>query len=209
MFYTIADLKHLFNSPEWSVDGTFKDAPLHFYQIWTIHGKVFNHVFPFVYCLSTGKTEEVYTFILNHLKTHAVSLGVNSSPTRVISDFEIAVINSVHVVFPQALIGGCLFHYTQSIYRRAVTECRLKRLYHEDPSVKVAVNHLLALPFIPLTDVIDVFDDLISNEDIQGDLLELYLYVERVYIRGVRAQGRRRAVPPRFRPDYWNHFISL
>jgi len=61
---------------------------------------------------------------------------------------------------------------------------------------------LLGLPFVPLADVQDVFDDLLENDDdMPGDLVPIYESIETTYITGIRARGRRRAVPP---PAVWN-----
>ena len=36
-------------------DGTFKTVPYQFYQLYTLHGSVFRHVFPLIYCLTARK----------------------------------------------------------------------------------------------------------------------------------------------------------
>lgn len=63
---------------------------------------------------------------------------------------------------------------------------------------------------MPIEDVNDTFDIIISevddgmDDDIVAKLEEVFRYVDRIYIRGVPARGRRRAVGPRFAPPIWN-----
>ena len=60
----------------------------------------------------------------------------------------------------------------------------------------------MALPFIPLQDVQEVWELLYDN--MQEEIIELASYVETTYVTGRPARGRRRAVPPRFAPETWN-----
>lgn len=195
------------NSPQFWCDGTFKTAPKLFYQLFTIHAAVFDHVYPLVYCLMTGKTQDMYTTLFRHLSEHASAFGLTLNPFRVICDFELAIINSIYEIFPNVTIGGCLFHYTQAVYRYAVTHCGLKVAYKENQAVNDAVNYLLALPFVPLPQILQVFDEL-QDESLPEEVVPLYLYVERTWYRGVPARGRRRAVAPRYRPELWNQYVA-
>lgn len=213
IFYTIQGLQNLINSNQIWIDGTFKTCPKLFHQLYVIHGSVLGHVFPFVYCLTTRKTQDTYTTILQHLFGHASEIGFSLNPPRVSCDFELAAINAVEHVFPNASIGGCLFHLTQTIFRYAVNHCGLKRAYNENEDVKKAVNYLFGLPFIPIPMLFDVFDDLfedIQNSNLQNlnDVVDLYSYMEHIFIRGTAARGRRRATPPRYRPEIWNMYES-
>ena len=66
------------------------------------------------------------------------------------------------------------------------------------------IQRLMALPFVPIDDVADVFDAIVENVD--DRVLDFCSYVENTYIRGHRALRRRRAVPPRFPPKMWNAY---
>ncbi|KAJ4444952.1 hypothetical protein ANN_06751 [Periplaneta americana] len=57
------------------------------------------------------------------------------------------------------------------------------------------------------TDVQAIFDSLIDN--IEPDVMDLALYMERPYIRGTPAQGRRRAMALRFAPELWNTYNQV
>lgn len=91
----------------------------------------------------------------------------------------------------------------------------LKVPFNRIPEVRVTIQCLLALPFIPLDDIEEVFDLIVLNspqpddvhnipEDVIEHLIDLLNYVDRVYVKGISARGRRRAVQPRFPPKIWN-----
>lgn len=115
------------------------------------------------------------------------------------SDFELAFLNAAQICFPNTQIKACLFHYTQSIWRQAVLR-GLKRQYSEVIEIRNVIQRLLALPFIPVQDVEEVFDEIISNTpetDFDEELEDLISYVERTYIRGRRGNAR-------FTPEIWS-----
>lgn len=71
------------------------------------------------------------------------------------------------------------------------------------------VQKLLTLPFIPVTDIHVVFDDIITNipefdDEIEEQVFDLINYIEVTYVRGRAARGRRAATNPRFGPEIWS-----
>ncbi|KAJ4445948.1 hypothetical protein ANN_12634 [Periplaneta americana] len=46
-------------------------------------------------------------------------------------------------------------------------------------------------------------------DKIEPDIMDLALYMERTYIRGSPARGRRRAMPPRFAAEIWNTYNQV
>lgn len=100
--------------------------------------------------------------------------------------------------------------YSQNLWKYAVNK-GLKTDFNENEEVRNIIRRLLALPFIPVNDVIDTFEMIMNEIDNDGidnnvveKLEELFSYVDRVYVRGVQARGRRRAVQPRFEMSIWN-----
>lgn len=201
VFYTKDGLNHLCRSRTIFCDGTFKSVPRLFYQLYTVHGKINDLVFPLIYCLCTRKDEATYTLIFEHLKNAAEASNMNFSPDFVMLDFEMSAINAVRAVLPNSTVSGCLYHFSQAIWRQVVN-LGLKVRFTEDVVIRNDIQRLMGLPFIPLDNIEEVFDYLleISHDDVQ----DLMTYFETTYLRGRPARGRRRAVPPRFPPQLWN-----
>ena len=104
MLATDDSLKWLNNSL-WSVDGTFASAPAIFYQLFTFHTHRRNTALPCLFVLLHGKSEEIYLRMLealNHLRPEL-------NPMRIISDFEKAILNSFHQIYPDGSQHGCFF----------------------------------------------------------------------------------------------------
>ena len=72
-------------------------------------------------------------------------------------DFEIAVLNAIDTSFPGTNKKGCLFHFSQAIFRK-IQSLGLQNRYKDDENFAHKVRMLAALAFVPLPDVIDVFE---------------------------------------------------
>ena len=68
--------------------------------------------------LLPNTTEATYTEMLKEVKY----LTNNVDPQTIMTDFERAAINASNVVYPNTEHSGCLFHLSQSIYRRIQRE---------------------------------------------------------------------------------------
>lgn len=68
------------------------------------------------YVLLTNKRQDLYQLMFQQFLN--VVNGVNGrelAPTLLISDFELAILQAMQTIFPDARIRGCLFHYGQVI----------------------------------------------------------------------------------------------
>ena len=108
----------------------------------------------------------------------------------------------------QFKIKLCFFHLKQNVFRRIQSE-GLQGRYNdpEDRTIKLAAAKLCALSFVPPDEVPEVFSGLCN--DIPDDFLPIADYFEVNYVNGRKAQGRRRAVAPRYPPEQWNHYSSI
>lgn len=174
--YTVKNLERLISSRMILCDGTFKTVPGIFYQLYTIHANVLNYTFPLVYCLATRKTEDFYRRLLNHLVLHAEQINRVFCPQYILSDFEI---------WRQTVLRG------------------LKQQYSNNDLIRDIIQKLLALPFVPEQDILDVFDTIVAEVEDDQPLMDVINYVERTYVRGRPARGRRPAVNARFPPKIW------
>ena len=216
MFGTKNNLNILMKSPNWFADGTFKVAPTIFYQLFTILCSFYQVTddipqvvaLPMLFVLMEDKKEESYTKIFSVIKMKCQQLGVNfSAPFRIMTDFELAVINATKEVFGD-VIQGCFFHLRQCIFRRIQLE-GLQQAHNdpEDNSVKVAAQMVCALAFVPVEDVEKSFDLLFA--DIPESFICIAEYFEVNYVRGRPARGRRRGTVARYLPSLWNQYECI
>lgn len=205
IFTTNAALLLLSTSEIFLADGTFKTVPTIFFQLYTIHGLINNNAFPLVYCVLVRKDEDTYRKMYEEIVNLCGAANIALNPRIIMTDFELAAMNAGRHYFPNAEIKGCLFHFCQSIWRNVV-QLGLKAAYNDeaDRTVRDEVRKLMAIPFVPLEHVQEVFDSIAEN--VTERVEELVLYIERTYVTGVPARGRRRAVQPRFPPQTWNAY---
>lgn len=194
MFGTMDNINRLQQNEHWFVDGTFRVAPVIFYQVFTIHALIDNKAVPLVYCLIQDKTEATYIRVFEKI----VELLPTVNPASIMSDFEKATQNAIQHVFPNARLVGCLFHLGQCLWRK-VQDLGLSQLYHDNEECRMTVKMLLALSFVPVNDVCTAFEHLVEASP--AEIMPLVDYWEDTYI-GRRRRNRRG--DPRFALAIWN-----
>ncbi|KAK3933198.1 FLYWCH-type zinc finger-containing protein 1 [Frankliniella fusca] len=188
VFATKDNLKKLGRSLTWFTDGTFMVCPSLFTQLFTIHGMYRDVALPLVYALLPNKLEASYTRVLEAIKEKADELHINfPEPGTVVSDFKLAIINSVKAIFPHATLRLCFFHLGQSLWRN-VQGAGLQAAYSdpEHRDLKDGVHMLLSLAFVPVEDLPAAFEEL--RNDLVDDLLDIADTFEKTYIQYVAAQ---------------------
>lgn len=99
-------------------DGTFRIASPPFYQCFIIRCAYNNHhkIFTTCFCLLLDKEEETYISCLNSINEickkyiNDNNLKTRFKPKRIHTDFEKAIMNAWHLVFPDIEIKCCKFH---------------------------------------------------------------------------------------------------
>ena len=167
-----------------------------------------------------GKTEAVYTQMLEAVTDACTALGFNADPTTVITDFEMVAMHAVTVVFGQQLhVQGCFFHLCQSTWRH-VQDMGLTALYNADDVAKHFVGMLDGLALLTLADVPAGMAHLRANTPQHLD--DVVDYFDATYVTGrhrviqppaVNAvaplpPARIRRQPPLFAPDVWNVHVA-
>jgi hypothetical protein len=120
IFASVFQLSLLFsNVSTVFMDGTFQMVPSIFFQLFTLNmlygGK---KLLPVVYVLLKRKTAAAYRRVFEVLRELAVAENRNFEPTAVMVDFEAGLIRAVREELPNAHLRGCLFHFSQCIYRK-------------------------------------------------------------------------------------------
>ena len=118
-------------------------------------------------------------------------------------DFELAAMQSAENVFTNATVHGCFYHLTQNVYRKVQAE-GLQTAYCENPELATQVRMLMAIAFVPLTDVVSAFEAV--QEAALPEITPIVDYFEDTYVGCMR---RRTRAPPRYPPAQWNIHTRL
>lgn len=180
------------------MDGTFKSAPKHYDQLYSIHGlSDEGHLHGLVYSCLADRTTEAYCDMFAAIKRRMATLGLEWNPETIVVDFEPAMLNALRVHFPNSNVQGCYFHHTQAIWRH-VQQLGLTTVYRDVPAVKKHVRKLMALAFLPVVAVRPAFYQLKDDPIVEEHgLEELFAYFERTWLGT-------------FKPILWNvHDKSL
>ena len=181
IFGTQSDLDAREKYDNWACDGTFKCCPEIFYQLFTIHSTV-----PQIFALLPNKAQETYNRLFQTLK----SMCPTFQPKTLMIDFEMASVNSFSDCFTTTNVTGCFFHLCQNIFRKVVN-LGLKVRYQTDSHFNTKVKCLSALAFVPVADVISVFELLSDDDEFPQELIS---YFELNYIGCERGKGVIRGI---------------
>jgi len=125
IFCARTELQILHQSKYVICDGTFEMAPDDSYQLYTVHGFYHAESVPLVWALLPNKSaatyKEMWTAIQESLMREFGNIG---SIQYFLTDFELAAIQAIQNVFPEAVVKGCSFHFRQAIIRRMNEEGR-------------------------------------------------------------------------------------
>lgn len=126
-------------------DGTFYITPsiARCYQVFTLVTIHDHTVIPLCWCLMESKSQAAYEAVLGLIR---VNLG-NWRFTKVISDFEDAIMNSFHIVF-QVEVQGCLFHAADAMAKHAKSTIGLLLICNLN-EVELVIRLCCSLPLLP------------------------------------------------------------
>ncbi|KAK3731012.1 hypothetical protein QZH41_018758, partial [Actinostola sp. cb2023] len=127
IFATKQQLDTLAKARVWYIDGTFKLVRHPFSQLLSINAFV-RHV------------------------DHQMIPGEYLAVEKVVVDFEKAMWSALKATLPDANLMGCVFHWTQAVWRK-VQELG----FAEDDGTHRYIRQLMALPFLPATEIPRVF----------------------------------------------------
>lgn len=187
IFSTRRSIEILERSSHWAMDGTFSIAPPLFSQVYSIHADHLSRSQPLVVALLPNKRRTTYEAFL----TEVMNLANNPlQPATVITDFEMAAIQAVGHMFPNASRTGCFFHLTKSIHRR-IQSVGLQEQYENDANFAMQCRMISAIAFVPPAGVVAAFEAL--TDELPVGLNPILDYFEDNYIgrpdrRGVRRQ---------------------
>ncbi|CAF4910082.1 unnamed protein product [Rotaria sp. Silwood1] len=121
-------------------------------------------------------------------------------PILILTDFEPGTIKSVQSMFHEVLHKGCLFYFSQCIWRQ-IQSRGLSTKYQDDEHFDLNVKKLISLAFVLLVDVVKSFDLIAENFD--DDAEDFIDYFEKVWI-GEPKQREIGQKKPQFEHALWN-----
>lgn len=167
MFGTPNYVANLLGQPRVFVDATFSVVPKPFKQLFTFQAFPCGEktLVPFVYVLMSHKTKRSYVKLFNWLKTFAMTNNLPINWQYITCDFESGLLPAIRdcLQIDGGLwvdIIGCYFHFCQAIYRK-LNEVGLSKAYLSVPALKAFVRRLMALPFVPLEHVQQVYAEIV------------------------------------------------
>ncbi|XP_071956851.1 uncharacterized protein [Antedon mediterranea] len=183
LFATDAMMDILGRARVWYLDGTFKLIRDPFYQLFSIHsfirtGTSVKQV-PLLFAVMSGKRSVDYTAVLRSV----LRMLPENNVVKVVADYEASIWQSIRQVLPNVEIAGCLFHYTQAIFRK-VQDVGLQRAYRQQAATRLFIRQLMALPTLPVEHVEAVFRRMRRNAGQSPQLQELLTYMDDYWING-------------------------
>lgn len=151
IFFTDISINLIKRSKCLLADATFKLAPKNFSQILVIHVLFFGKVLPICYAIMENKDMESYKLIFEKLTTH-----IGTFDGTFITDFELALVKSISILFPACKLAGCNFHFSQIVWRN-IQNLNLTMFYKNDKEFKTLVKYLLLLSYVPTDNITNEF----------------------------------------------------
>lgn len=168
----------------WFMDATFKIQPLGYRQLFIGLVEIEGTPHATFYALMNGSAENDYVGVFGWLKCyHGIDVG------KVKVDFELATMNAVTVVWPDAKVECCYFHFCQALRRNIISKVkdykglrqrRIAELYKKLPM----------LPLDKIDEALVMIENLQKKLGVLRDFKEFNAYFRATWIA-------------RFPPEIW------
>jgi hypothetical protein len=182
------------------LDGTFKQAPPLFHQIYVVLAERNGFVFPLLYALLPNKRRQTYQILFQTIAQKWPTLQPNSLSV----DFEIAAFQEAQSAFPNAQVFGCLFHLMRNMKKKLADEQLLGR-YNTDAEFALQARMIVATAFVPINSIDAALDVLNDGQTGLDPLLQPVLdWLEDNYVGRLHRNGTRRN--PIFPSRMWSMY---
>lgn len=138
-----------------------------------------------VYILLQSKTGEAY----RHALTQLCFMDNEISPSYILCDDEKAFHKAFIFVFRNSKVFGWFFHLSQTVWKK-IQALSLTNLYCSSEEIRTYTKMLLALAFIPPSNIINAFESL---QDLIPDQLEdLVLHLKTLCKKTLQERKKKR-----------------
>ena len=157
-------------------DGTFKAAPKLWTQLYTVqlHGQKNGYTVPCVFALLPNKRKETYIKLFTQIKSWLEGASQTWEIQFFLSDYEQGAFLAVKEVFPGIGEEGCFFHASKRLDFQ-VKQLGLMSKYKNYMELRLRVKKLAALSFVPVADLVPVYESL-ATTFLADELVLLHYY---------------------------------
>lgn len=127
-----------------------------------------------------------------------------------ICDFELAIIAAIKNLFVGVKINGCIFHYSQSLFRK-IQKCGLQKKCMNLQIYKNAFRMFLNLAFFPIYEIDQAYKHIIEQLKklhVYDEFEEFVAYFENTYI-GAKKVTKEHCNSPIYHVDFWNSYDRI
>ena len=200
LFCASTELSALHASKYVICDGTFEMSPDTAYQVYTFHGFVTGEGLPLAWALLPNKSQSTYVEVLTALRDGMLAaFGDVGCKKTFVTDFEQAAINAINVVFPEATVKGCSFHFREAVLRRVQHE-GLRPMYDDKGNpIHRWLRKLMAMTGLP-TFAVPLAWNWLKYPPASGDPATV------AKTQAVSAYFERTWIDGEFKPALWSHY---
>lgn len=107
----------------------------------------------------TRKTSICYTALFNFIENNVFKL----EPMEIMTDFEEGMRKSIKIVYPNAVLRGCWFHYIRAIQRKCM-KLGMFKLLQRNSHAKLIKKQITNLPLLPTDKIEEGYCEIVGKE---------------------------------------------
>ena len=129
------------------------------------------------------------------VKEEALNQDLVIAPSEVMTDYELALVQSLSLAFPGAALRGCHFHFAQCLWRK-VQKLGLAEDYREKDEIRDFIQRSAAISFVPPNFVRVAWTGVKADMPDDARVKEYVEYFDKTWMDG------------QFRLRMWNHYAQ-